>query len=102
MNAISTRQTVPVWSWNGYNEQWCESFADRETVIKEAMSHMEREGGKLETATVIEDDEHVTITVESGYEFYGWRWKVYVFTTRPGAFVMDEDDNTLGEWTPAA
>lgn len=86
----------PMWAWNGHNDQHVQSCLNREDVIKQADEHYRNWGEKTTVYFVHEDGEHTTIEIAMDYDFYGWRWHRYIFTTRNGVFVPDEEDTLVG------
>lgn len=91
--------SIPVWAWNGWNSQWVTGSLTREAVAARVDELKQRDD--FESATVIEDGEHLTFVVVNSREFYGQRVKTEFVTTRRGEILTDEEDNLQGDWTPA-
>lgn len=89
----------PVWAWNGWSEQdVCSGLSRREIVRAILRERHDKKWGDYFTVTATEDEEHLTVVVVLEYDYYGWRRKRHIYTTRAGEFVPDEDDNLVGDW----
>lgn len=87
-----------VWAWNGWNSQYVEEKLGRKQVVRAMLEARHNRQYGLDSIVVLEDDEHLTAVVTASQEFYGERRAVTVYTTRAGAWDMD-DDGLGGVWT---